>query len=301
MRMFERILLPLDGSETAEIAIPYGEELARRLGSEVILYHTHGPEHQQQHMHQMYLDRLAETVEHNIRKGRPKGIEVKVTTKVEPGEPAENICNLLDKNKVDLIIMTAVSASGLKVGKMLGSVTDHVCRTVPIPVMLIRPQSVQRIEGKKRLINRILIPLDGSDLSKLALPVGEDFAAKLKVPATLFQMSHVIIPYATDPIGNIPPIYYLELSESEEKRVRAEIIELEKKLREKNLTVTHSVTRGTDAAHEMIEVGKKVDADLVVMATHGRSGLRRWVFGNVAEKVLRHGEIPLLLVHARAG
>jgi nucleotide-binding universal stress UspA family protein len=126
--MFERILLPLDGSEIAEIALPYGEELARRLGSEVILYHTHGPEHQQQqHMHQMYLDRLTETVQHNIRKGLPKGTEVKVTTKVEAGEPTENICNLVDKNKVDLIIMTAVSASGLKVGKMLGSVTDHVC------------------------------------------------------------------------------------------------------------------------------------------------------------------------------
>ena len=60
--MFERILLPLDGSEIAETAIPYGEELARRLGSEIVLYHTHGPEHQeQQHMRQMYLDRLAET------------------------------------------------------------------------------------------------------------------------------------------------------------------------------------------------------------------------------------------------
>ena len=141
--MFERILLPLDGSELSEIALPYAEELASRLGSEVILYHVHGHEHShQEHMHQVYLDRLAETVRRNIRKGQPKGAEVKVTTKVEAGEPTENICNLVDKNKVDLIIMTAVSASGLKVGKMLGSVTDHVCRTVPIPVMLIRPQSI---------------------------------------------------------------------------------------------------------------------------------------------------------------
>ena len=139
--MFERILLPLDGSELAEMALPYGEELARRLGSEVILFHVCGPEHQQyEHMHQMYLDSLAETVEHNMRKGQPKGTEVKVTTEVEAGEPTENICNLVEKNDIDLIIMTAVSASGLKVGKMLGSVTDHVCRTVPIPVMLIRPQ-----------------------------------------------------------------------------------------------------------------------------------------------------------------
>ncbi len=117
--MFERILLPLEGSELSEMVLPYGEELASRLGSEVILYHVRGHEHQQQeHMHQTYLNRLAENVQSNIKKGQPKSTEVKVTTKVEVGEPTENICNFVDKNKVDLIIMTAVSASGLKIGKM---------------------------------------------------------------------------------------------------------------------------------------------------------------------------------------
>jgi nucleotide-binding universal stress UspA family protein len=298
--MFERILLPLDGSELAEMALPYGEELARRLGSEVILFHVRGREYQQyEHMHQMYLDRLAETVAHNIGMGRPKGTEVKVTTEVEVGEPTENICNLVAKNDIGLIIMTAVSASGLKVGKMLGSVADHVCRTVPIPVMLIRPKDGRRIEGEKRLINRILIPMDGSDLSKLALPIGEELAAKLEVSITLFQMARMIIPYAADPMGSIPPVDSLELSKYEENRVRAEMIALEKELKEKGLTVTHSVTSGFDAADEIIEAGKKVDADLVVMSTHGRSGLRRWVLGSVAEKVLRYGEIPILLVNAR--
>jgi hypothetical protein len=69
----------------------------------------------------------------------------------------------VDKSKVDLIIMTAISASGLKVGKMLGSATDHVCQTVPLPVMLISPQSVKQTDKKRRLVNRMLIPLDGSD------------------------------------------------------------------------------------------------------------------------------------------
>ncbi len=215
--MFERILLPLDGSELSEIAIPYGEELASKLGSEVILYHVPGREHQQQeHMHQTYLNRLAETVQSNIRKGQPKSAEVKVTTKVEAGEPTENICNLVDKNKVDLIIMTAVSASGLKVGKMLGSVTDHVCRTVPIPVMLIRLQGVRQTDGKERLINRILIPLDGSGLSKLALPVGEELAAKLKVSATLFRMANKIRPYDNGAGAGVY-INYTRYDEDEEK------------------------------------------------------------------------------------
>jgi len=76
---------------------------------------------------------------------------------------------------------------------------------------------------------------------------------------------------------------------------------LEQELKTKGLNVTNIVTSGSDAANEIIELCKKSGIDLVVMSTHGRSGLGRWVFGNVAEKILRHGETPLLLIHARAG
>jgi nucleotide-binding universal stress UspA family protein len=182
---------------------------------------------------------------------------------------------------------------------MLGNVTDHVCRTVPIPIMLIRPQDVQRIGGKKRLINRILLPLDGSDLSRLALPVGEEMAAMLKVPITLFQMARIVLPYVNAMTG-APLIDYTQRTEDEEKVVRVEITALEKKLREKGLTITHIVTSGFNAADEIIQAGRKVGADLVVMSTHGRSGLGRWALGSVAERVLRYSEIPLLLVNARA-
>jgi nucleotide-binding universal stress UspA family protein len=298
--MFERILLPLDGSELAEIAIPYAEELASRLGAEVILYHVYGHEHQQQeHMHQMYLDRLAESMERNIRKGQRKSTSVKVITKVEAGEPTENICNLVDKNKVDLIIMTAVSTSGRKIGKMLGSVTDHLCRTVPIPVMLIRLQDTQRTGGKERLINRILIPLDGSELSKLALLVGEELASELNASATLFQMAHKFRPYYGG-MGTLEYIDYTKFDEDAKNQVSAEMSALETELKEKGLDVTNVVTSGFDAAGEIIDVCKQIGIDLVVMSTHGRSGVDRWVLGSIAEKILRHGETPLLLAHARA-
>ena len=107
------------------------------------------------------------------------------------------------------------------------------------------------------MINRILLPLDGSDLSKLALPVGEELAGKLKVSITLFQMAHKIRPYY-DGCGNSGYIDYAQLNEDEEKRVRAEMIALEKELREKGLNVTSVVTSGFDAADEIIETGKKV-------------------------------------------
>jgi nucleotide-binding universal stress UspA family protein len=299
--MFEKILLPLDGSELAEIALPYAEELAKAFGSEIILYHAHPEEHQhQEHMHHVYLQSAAASVQDSIRRAQPKAAAVNVTTKVEVGEPAGNICSLVETNHVGLIIMTAVSASGLKVGKMLGSVTDHVCRTVPIPVLLIRPQNVRRTGEEKRLISRLLIPLDGSDLSRLALPVGEELAGKLKADVTLFQMARMIRLY-DDGSGFSSYVNYTEFEEAEKTRVSVAMTVLENDLKQKGLHASSIVTSGFDAAGEILEVGKKVRADMVVMSTHGRSGPSRWVLGNVAERVLRHGETPLLLVRARAG
>ena len=226
--------------------------------------------------------------------------DIKITTIVEAGEPTENICKLVETNKIDLIMMTAVSISGMKIGKMLGSVTDHVCQTVAIPVMLIRPQNQIPTDRKLRLINHVLIPLDGSELSKLALPAGEELSAKLKVPVTLFQMATTVRLY-NDVSGSSPYIDYTRVNDDEKKHAISEMSLLEQELRAKGLNAKSIVTTGSDAANEIIELCNKSGVDLVVMSTHGRSGLGRWVFGNVAEKILRHGETPLLLVHARAG
>ena len=300
--MFERIMLPLDGSELAEIAIPYAKELAGSLGSEIVLYHVYGHEHKhQEHMHQTYLDRLVDSIKQNVNKGEAQDSEIKVTTEVEAGEPAENICNIVAKKKVDLIIMTAVSVSGHKIGKMLGSVTDHLCRTVPIPVLIIRPQDIARIESKKQLINRIFIPQDGSEPGKLALPVGIELSARLKVPITLFQMANMLRVYDYGiGMGSGGYIDYGKFDESEKIRVNEEILDVENKLKQTGLDVTHKVTSGVDAAGEIMKASKEAGADLTVMSTHGRSGIDRWALGSVTERVLRYGEMPLLLVNARA-
>ncbi len=307
--MFERILIPLDGSEMAEMALPYGEELASKLGSEIILYHVYGHELQHQKQSpQIYLDTVAETVKQNLIN------EVKVTTKTQTGEPAGNICNLVDKNKIDLIIMTSIGTSGLKIGKMLGSVTDHVCRTVPSPVLIVRPNKSNRIEGSNALITKILIPFDGSELSKRAMSVGEELAAKLNIPIILFEMAQMSYPSGIssymygneyvkiDELDEQAIEYnYAKANESEQSRVLSELISIEKELRTKGLSVDHRITSGIDAAKEINEISKENGIDLVLMSTHGRSGLGHWVLGSVAEKVLRYSEVPLLLVNARAG
>ena len=299
--MFEKILLPLDGSEIAETAQFYGEELAKKLGSDLILFHVCRPEHEHyRHMHETYLNNLAETLRLDLGKDQSSA-KINVSTKIEIGGPQENVCALVQENDIGLIIMTTIGHSGIKVGKMIGSVADHVCRTVPVPVLLIKPQKNHQTEGKKRLINRILLTLDGSELSKLALPVGEELAAKLKIPITLFQMAHLFVPWAEEGMApDVDPFFnYTKLNEGVEALIKTEMEALAEKIKEKGIDVNHLVVTGTSAGDEIIEATKDIGADLVVMSTHGRSGLGRWVIGGVAEKVIRHSEVPVLLVNAR--
>ena len=309
--MFEKILLPLDGSELAEISLPYGQELAGKFGSELILYHVQGHDDGElEHIHQVYLDTVAGNARRIVGETN-KG--AKVTIEIQSGDPAQNICDLINKNKIDLIVMTAVNASGLKIGKMLGSVTDHVCHTVPVPVMVVRPQNAKRPRGEKTVFNNILIPLDGSELSKRALPIGEELAAGLKIPITLFEMVPLVYPSSTnsnmygsdyvkinDRDEQVIEYNYANAIEAEESRVHAELVEIERKLKANGLTVDHRITSGIDAAKEIEQISKEMGMDLIVMATHGSSGLARWLMGSVAEKVLRYGKVPLLLINARA-
>jgi nucleotide-binding universal stress UspA family protein len=290
IEMFNRILLPLDGSEIAEGALAYSEELAGKFDAELVLYHVHSQEHQyQERMFHVYLDSTAEKVRNRVNH------KVKISTIVEAGEAAENICNFVNRYNIDLVVMTAVSSAGFKIGKLLGSVTDHICRNVPIPVILIRPSSVKPPSPNGQLFRRVLVPLDGSELSNLALPIVEELAARLKLSTTIFQMANMIRLYDSG-YGVVSYPNYSALNEQEKERVTTDLNNLQE-----SLSRTSTVISGFDAAYEIIEICKKTDIDLVVMSTHGRTGLGKWVFGNVAEKVLRHGQTHLLLVHAAAG
>ena len=193
--------------------------------------------------------------------------------------------------------MTSAGASGHKVGA-LGSVVDHVSRTVTIPIMVIKPGNAARTKDGTQLINRILVPLDGSDLSKLALPVAEELAIKLKVPITPFQMAPTVYP----PDGEAAPfVDYEPLAEDKAKQISAEMTVVEKELHEKGLNVSWNMTSGSDAADEIISLSEKTEGGLVVMSSHGRSGLSHLALRQRRRKGTASRKDPLLLVHASGG
>ena len=302
--MYEKLLVPLDGSALAEVALPYAEELAGRLGSEVrvvgVIESSRAP---YRHMQEAYLDRMVEDIKRGAKRYTDKAVEVKSVILV--GSPAEKIVDYAVKEGICLTVMTTHGQTGIKQWP-LGSVADKLVRALRCPVVIIRAGDVRPDIRKKGILNKILLPLDGSKESEAVVPFVEELAAKFGAEVVLFQ---VVSPgyYNCTGEGACFMAYdqkqinadkasaktYLDKVAAQMKQKGVTAISEETKLRE--VSISTEVTEG-DTAQEIINFAKKIDADLVAMSTHGRSGIIRATFGSVAERMLREGTTPLLLV-----
>jgi len=135
-------------------------------------------------------------------------------------------------------------------------------------------------------LERILVPLDGSDCSELILPKVEKLAADLKASIALLRVAYAHTFPGADP------------TESEIKVVReaeAYLRKIEERLKAKGLKVDSHVRYGNEA-EEILDHASQKDIDCVAMTSHGRSGVKRFLLGSVAEKILRHSPKPIFLV-----
>jgi nucleotide-binding universal stress UspA family protein len=308
--MYKRLLVPLDGSELAEIALPYAEELARHLGSEVILVNVRTPtENLDKPERREYLTIMAATTEQNIKKStdRPAGEKVKVATAIvgSPGlltHPAEQILDYAEKENINLIVMATHGSTGIR-RWTLGSTANNVARAFKCPILLIRaktnvPKSVH--------LNKILVPLDGSIPSEAALPYIEYLASKLKTRVSLLyvvEMLYHYYPYA-EPIGYYASAGVVKVPYNEEemkpwKEVGEKYIKsVNDKLTAEGIKTSYEVRIGS-AGEEIIKAEEEMHPDMVAMSTHGHSGFGRWDHGSVTDKVLHAGNTPLLLVRPK--
>jgi nucleotide-binding universal stress UspA family protein len=146
------------------------------------------------------------------------------------------------------------------------------------------------------MFKRILVTLDGSDLSERALKPAFELAEKFQAQVTLLHVIAVdAMVLATAGAGP----QYLQLRDMREEREIAEskayLHAIQAQWRATGILVTTRVAVG--AAPEMIvQVAAQCDAELIVMSTHGRSGLSRFLYGSVAEAVLRGTRLPLMLI-----
>ncbi len=290
--MYERILIPLDGSRLAELALPYAEELAGTFSSEVDLVCVCEPaESQYRPLHQLYIEKMAELMENHIK----GDTEVKVKSAVLLGEPAEEIVDYAKKSGVNLIIMVSHGRSGIMLWAM-GSIINKVLQRISMPMLLIRAKAPSLKVSQGKMFNRILIPLDGSETGEAALPYIGELTKKLEPEVILLQ---VVAP--GQHVHTIGGLDYVPFTEQQVELMRADAKQYLEKV-SKKLTGTKgaikSEVRIGDAAKEIIKLADETNTSLVAISTHGRSGIRQWIFGNVAHKVLQGGNTPILLVRA---
>ena len=295
--MYEKILVPLDGSELAQIALPYAEKLAKTLGSQLILiYVTESDEDKYHYMHQFYLQQMVDAAKRDAERFQDiQGMgAIKVDSVMAVGDPAEEIVEYAGKQDVRLVIMSTHGRSGIK-RWALGSVADKVLRAAKQPIALIRAKGARPdMLGERNILSKILVALDGSKESEAVIPYIEELASKLQAEVILLQ---VIAPdyhiYAAG--GPEYGVYAEQQIESMKKFARDYLEEIVTGLKQREVTAKAEIVLGT-AAETIINFADQTNASLVAMTTHGRSGVSRWAIGSVAERVLRSGNTPVLLV-----
>jgi nucleotide-binding universal stress UspA family protein len=189
---------------------------------------------------------------------------------------------------IDLIVMTTHGYSGLS-RWFLGSVTERVLRGAPCPVLAIRD---------KRPLTNILITLDGSKLAETALEPGIEIARLLGGTVTLLQADQ-------DAALGALELSMLELAEAgmsrhvqqlnQDDHLTSYLNHTAEKYRQEALTVETVIIEGAPA-RGILDFAEAQEIDLIVMTTHGRTGLKRWVYGSVTEKVLRSTTAAMLVI-----
>jgi nucleotide-binding universal stress UspA family protein len=139
--------------------------------------------------------------------------------------------------------------------------------------------------------SRILVPLDASELAEQALPHAAELARRFEGELELVTVVHGSREETLE--GHDPQ------SDWDPRALEAqEYVEgVAGRLSQEGLSV-HTAVRWGDVAEEIMAHSAESDCDLIVMCTHGRSGLGRWVYGSIADRTLRYARVPVLLVRA---
>jgi nucleotide-binding universal stress UspA family protein len=291
--MLEKILVSLDGSELSEMSIPYAKELAIAFISEVHLVSVcekHDSEYRR--MVQLYIERVAEQLRSDFEKS---GSIATVNPVVLDGEPAPEIVRYAQQTQVSLVIITSHGHSGI-MPWVMGSTANNVIHSTHLATLLVRASMFNSKHRPVRIFSRILLPLDGSDVGESALPYVSEIAKKLKSEVIILSVIE-----SGQHVHTIGGQDYIRFPEQQIESTRTEtdkyLARIYKKLSDNGVNV-RSVLKEGNAAEEIIKFAKESNISLVAMSSHGRTGMRGWVFGSISNKVLQVGKTPLLLVRA---
>jgi len=284
-RVLRKILVPLDGSKTAESVLPYVKYLATRFGSGIEVMGV-GVGRKNRRVNRL-VDDYINTTASSLRSEKVEADPVIIY-----GSAADRILSYSKQNDIDLIIMATHGRSGVTRWWM-GSVAEKVVSQAITPVLLI-PSKKQKASQAKRdaSISKILVPLDGSDTGQAALDHVELVARETGASVHLLQVISPPGAMETSVFGNAEWDSFFKAMQDAANDYLGSVIE---GLKGKGITAKCDIVIG-DPADQIIESAEKNKVNLIAMSTHGRTGIARWVLGSVADKVLHGAKIPMWLV-----
>jgi nucleotide-binding universal stress UspA family protein len=294
--MFEQILLPLDGSQAAEMVFPYVTEIASRFGSRITLtrvIESNTPDDEREA--RSYLKDSREKIKTLMKQWQARD-ESEVRLTVLTGNPAIEILNHAGKTGCNLIAVASRGES--KEGQWpLGNVAAKILRASNAPVLLVRKSVGEPEMRQKSIIKKILVPLDGSKWGEAALTWAESLAKMLEAEIVLFRVIQPskLLPSEAAGFAWAPTREF-------EATVKNSIVDylnrIKGPLQKRVPNISLAITEGFPA-DQIIDYSEANSVDLITMSTHGRSGIGRWVYGSVTDKVLHAGEKPILVVRPK--
>jgi nucleotide-binding universal stress UspA family protein len=304
--MRQPLLVPLDGSDHAEAALPWAAHLARTRDWQLQLVQAARlptppsagmlGEEMSPGLYQEILSAETEGATEYLTGVRQRllGDVADVETHVRVGAPDEVILDLADELGAAAIVMASHVHSGL-MRVLLGSVTERIVHHATIPVLVVRaaPDKPAPVPA----LDRVLVPLDGSPFAERALDIADGLVA---------DGGTLILVRADYPVEQIVSGSETMITVEDRDATANEVSEDQDYL--KRIAAAHSQAGRTvqtattidDPADAILKTAREQQANLIVMSTHGQSGLSRLFLGSVADKVVRHAEVPVLLVSARA-
>lgn len=296
-----KILVPLDGSSLAESVLPAAARLAKKIGADVTLFHViekDAPERVHGDVHLTRADEaekyLASVAARQVFEGVPVKVHVHETG---VRDVSQSISAHTEELEADLIVMCTHGSSGLR-NLLVGSIAQQVISLSRTPVMLVNP-SLGKASANPNFEN-FLIPLDGNPEHEPVLDYASDLAGLCRAAMHLL----VAVPRFGTMSGDLTIVNrYLPGTTSRMMdmlvpEAKAYLTGVREKLKTTGLETSTSISRSTPAK-AIVRTAKSMKSDLIILATHGKTGAKPFWEGSVTPQVLRKAKVPVVLVPVR--
>ena len=282
MKLFTRILVPLDGSPESNVALPLARTMARATGATIAMLRVLSPDAGSG------VGEIRKALDRAAAELAGGGVQADVVLRL--GDPAEEILAQASLTGADLVIMRTHGRGGLE-RMVMGSTTEKVLAGSVIPVMLVRPGGRQ-----PRQIKTLLVPIDGSPGGALALASAVGLARATGAAIKLFE---TVVPVAMNEWVGYGGLAYYDPAWDDEALASANtyVTSLVARLQEAGLQASGEARESREVAGAIVKAADESGADLILMSTHALTGVARAVLGSVADCVVRKANCPVLLVH----